>query len=125
MLDLNPIDKAIAAHARWKSHLRRAIETGNSEFTVAKVRPDNLCEFGQWLLERSGPQRLTEHFKTVRDLHSRFHIEASHVLELALAGRRTEAEAAMAIGSPFANVSSRLTIAMTNWKKSLGISKAP
>jgi hypothetical protein len=39
------------------------------------------------------------------------------VLELALAGRGSEATAAMAIGGPFAAVSSKLTTAMTAWKK--------
>jgi methyl-accepting chemotaxis protein len=120
MLELHPIDKAIAAHARWKSHLRQAIESGKSEYTVDRVRPDNVCEFGHWLAERPGSQRVTEQYKTVRDLHARFHIEASHVLELALAGRRDEAKAAMAFGSAFATTSSRLTTAMTAWKKSLG-----
>ena len=55
MQELQPIDKAIAAHARWKSHLRQAIETGTSEWTVDRVRPDNVCEFGHWLLERPVP----------------------------------------------------------------------
>ncbi len=119
MLELHPIDKAIAAHARWKSHLREAIDIGKSEFTVDGVRPDNTCEFGRWLAERPLDQRLGEHFKTVGDLHSRFHIEASHVLEMALAGRREEARAAMAIGSQFASVSAKLTASMTVWKKAL------
>ena len=38
MQELHPIDKAIAAHARWKSHLRQAIETGQSEWTVERMR---------------------------------------------------------------------------------------
>ena len=120
MHELHPIDKAIAAHARWKSQLRKAIETGKSDFTVDQVRPDNVCEFGHWLRERPVPQKMTEHYKTVNDLHARFHIEASHVLELALAGQREKATAAMAIGSPFASISSKLTTAMTSWKLSLG-----
>ncbi len=119
MNEPHPIDKAIAAHAHWKSHLRQAIETGKSEWTLARVRPDNLCEFGRWLGERPAPQRMTEHYKSVHDLHTRFHTEAAHVLEIALSGRREDAKAAMAVGSPFANVSSKLTIAMTAWKKSL------
>lgn len=120
MHELHPIDKAIAAHARRKSHLRQAIDTGKSEFTVESVRPENLCEFGKWLRERSVAEKMSEHYKTVHDLHARFHLEASHVLELALAGEREKATAAMAVGSSFANVSSKLTAAMTAWKLSLG-----
>jgi hypothetical protein len=117
MMELHPIDRAIAAHARWKSHLRQAIETGKSEWTPERVRPDNLCEFGRWLLERSPTEKAAEQFRTVRDLHARFHLEASRVLELALTGHREQATAAMAIGSPFATVSSKLTTTLTAWKK--------
>jgi hypothetical protein len=120
MQELHPIDKAIAAHARWKSQLRKAIDSGTSDFTIDQVRPDNVCDFGRWLLDRPVPQKMTAHYKTVHDLHARFHIEAAHVLELALAGKRDKATAAMAIGSPFATVSSKLTAAMTAWKLSLG-----
>ncbi|MGC8638786.1 MAG: CZB domain-containing protein [Isosphaeraceae bacterium] len=120
MQELHPIDKAIAAHARWKSHLRQAINTGKSDFTVEVVRPDSLCEFGKWLRERPAAEKMSEHYKTVSDLHARFHFEASHVLELALAGEREKATAAMAVGGPFANVSSKLTAVMTAWKLSLG-----
>ena len=117
MTELHPIDRAIAAHARWKSHLRQAIETGKSDWTPEGVRPDNLCEFGRWLLERSPAEKATDQFRTVRDLHARFHLEASQVLALALASHREQAAAAMAIGSTFATVSSKLTTALTAWKK--------
>jgi len=41
------ITKAIGAHGMWKQRLRQAIDTGKSEFTVERVRPDNLCDFGK------------------------------------------------------------------------------
>ena len=116
-MELHPIDRAIAAHARWKSLLRQAIEAGRSEWTAERVRPDDQCDFGRWLLARSPAEKASAHFQTVRELHAKFHLEASRVLELALAGRGSEATAAMAIGSPFAAVSSKLTTAMTAWKK--------
>ncbi len=121
MQELHPIDKAIAAHARWKSHLRQAIESGKSEWTVDQVGPDNNCEFGHWLHERPVPEKMTEQYKTVVDLHARFHHEAAHVLELALAGHRDRASSAMAFGSPFASVSAKLTSSMVAWKRSLGL----
>jgi hypothetical protein len=55
MQELHPIDKAIAAHARWKSQLRKVIDSGTSDFTIDQVRPDNVCEFGRWLLDRPVP----------------------------------------------------------------------
>jgi methyl-accepting chemotaxis protein len=120
MLELHPIDKAIASHARWKSQLRQAIESGQSELSVELARSDKLCDFGRWLLDQPQEQRANDHYRTVSELHSQFHRAASSVLELALAGRRQEAEAAMALGSTFAGVSARLTASMTAWKRAIG-----
>lgn len=39
------------------------------------------------------------------------------MLDLALARRQEEAEAAIALGSPFAEASKQLTLAMMAWKK--------
>ena len=121
MHELHPIDKAIAAHARWKSHLRQAIESGKSEWTVDQVRADTLCEFGHWLRERPVAEKMSEQYKTVVDLHAKFHHEAAGVLELALGGHRDRATSGIAVGSPFASLSSRLTSAMIAWKKALGL----
>ena len=121
MQELHAIDKAIVAHARWKSHLRQVVESGNSESTVDQVRSDTLCEFGHWLHDRPASEKMTEHFKTVADLHARFHQEAAQVLELALAGYRDRAASAMAVGGPFASVSAKLTSAMVAWKLSMGL----
>ncbi len=120
MSELHPIDKAIATHAWWKSDLRQAIDSGERDQTVDDVRDDDRCEFGRWLQKRPVAEKMSEHFRTVRELHARFHEEAAHVLELALAKRADEAMAAMAIGSSFASISARLTSAMVAWKLALG-----
>jgi hypothetical protein len=120
MNELHPIDKAIAAHAWWKSQLRHVIDSGECDQTVDDVRADDRCEFGRWLSVRPVAEKTSEHFRTVSELHTRFHEEAAHVLELALAKRTDEALAAMVIGSPFASVSARLTSAMVAWKLALG-----
>ena len=51
--------------------------------------------------------------------HADFHHAAAEVLELALAGRRAEAEAAIAADSRFNEVSKKLTLAMMAWKEDL------
>ena len=119
MQDPERIVHAIAAHAKWKFYLRRAIETGTSEWTVAEVRPDNRCEFGKWLQGLPPQDRDAQNWEEVSRLHAEFHKEAAEVLKLALAGRREEAEAAIAQGSRFAKVSTKLTITMTAWQKAL------
>jgi hypothetical protein len=117
MKTVEALDRAIAAHARWKYRLMDAIETGKSQWQIGEVRTDDACEFGKWLSALPLSQRLSEHSKTVRALHSEFHALAANVLELAIAGRKHEASAAIALGSHFAAVSSRLTMAVLAWKE--------
>ena len=111
------LDQAIAAHAKWKYRLMEAIDTGKSQWRVGDVRTDNSCDFGKWLSELPLSERLSEHYKKVRALHAEFHGLAADVLELALAGRKDEATAAMALRSRFATVSSNLTMAVMAWKE--------
>jgi hypothetical protein len=125
MGDPQKIVRAIAAHARWKYYLRQAIETGTSEWTVAEVRPDDRCEFGAWLRELPPEDRGSQNWGEVRRLHTEFHKAAAEVLSLALAGRREEAEAAIAQGSRFGKASTKLTITMTAWQKELQSDAAP
>jgi hypothetical protein len=111
------LDRAIAAHAKWKYRLMDAIETAQSEWQLAVVRTDAACDFGKWLAALPLSQRLSEHCKKVKALHTEFHSLAADVLELALAGRKEEATAAIALGSRFAAVSSELTIAVLDWSQ--------
>jgi hypothetical protein len=111
------LERAIAAHARWKYRLMDAIDTGKSDCRVGDVRTDSACEFGKWLLNLPLSERLSEHSKKVRALHAQFHGLAADVLELALAGRKDEAAAAIALRSRFASVSSDLTMAVLAWQE--------
>ena len=111
------LDRAIAAHAKWKYRLMEAIDSGKSQWHVSDVRTNDHCDFGNWLATLPLSQRLAEHSQKVRVLHTEFHRLAADVLELALAGRKTEATAAMALGSRFAAVSSSLTMAVIAWQE--------
>lgn len=120
MNDSEHINNAIAAHGRWKARLRQAIESGKSDSTVDSVRPDNLCEFGKWLNSCSSVEKATERWMKIRELHAQFHKEAARILALAVAGRKSEAEAAIALGSQFSKTSADLTLALASWRDSLG-----
>jgi hypothetical protein len=113
------IVRAIAAHARWKFYLRRAIESGQSDWDVQEAGTDTKCEFGQWLRTLAAGDRNAAHLQEVRQLHAEFHEQAAEVLRLALAGDREAAESAMAQGSRFDKVTTKLTLAMTAWRKAL------
>jgi len=109
---------AVAAHAKWKYQLREAIDTGKSPWHIGDVRTDRACEFGKWLLALPQPQRLSGHWEKVRALHAEFHTAAADVLELALAGRKDEAIAAMGFSSRFMAVSWNLIKAISAWQES-------
>jgi len=117
MIDPASLDHAIAAHAKWKFRLREAIRTGQSEWTVEKVRPDDLCEFGKWLNSLPLSDRMMKEWREVKVLHAQFHVAAAGVLESALGAHKSEADAAMAPGGTFADVSTRLVRIITDWKK--------
>lgn len=112
------ITKAIGAHGMWKQRLRQAIDTGKSEFTVERARPDNLCDFGKWLYSLPPADQKSSHWKSVQDLHGKFHAEAAQVLGLAVRGNKQEAEREIAAESKFTKISSELTVAMMKWKES-------
>lgn len=121
MIHKEEILKAIGAHGQWKTRLTQAIETGKMDVSVETVRLDNQCAFGKWLY---GPtldakDKLSPQYKEVRSLHAKFHEVASQVLELALAGKKHEAQQLMSLNGEYAKVSSQLTAAMMAWAKGL------
>lgn len=117
-MELNEqIDRALIAHGAWKQRLFQAIQTGKSEFNPTIVQTDNRCEFGAWLYSQSGEVRQSPQWNKVRQLHADFHREAARVLTLALQGRRKEAEAAVAAGSVFHQLTGQLTVALGQWKQ--------
>lgn len=121
MADKAEIDKAIGAHGMWKSRLKQAIETGKADTPVETIQSDNQCAFGKWLYGStlSSTDKTSNHYKTVKDLHASFHKAAGKVAELAMAGKKTDAEKLMGMDGEFTTVSSKLTTAMMEWKKSL------
>ena len=121
MISVDVLTKAIAAHSSWKARLRTAISTGKSDISAAQARVDNQCEFGKWLYgsELSSGEKQSEHYKTVRQLHTQFHQEAAKVLEWAIAGNKNAAEQAMALGGSCAKTASELTQAAVKWRDSI------
>jgi hypothetical protein len=118
MAELTIFDRAIAAHAKWTWRLVQAIKTGESQWTVAEIRADDRCDFGAWLKQLPVGMRLSERYSHINSLHTEFHEAASDVLELALAGKKEEAKAAIALGSRFTGISTELTMALSDWGES-------
>jgi len=62
----------------------------------------------------------SDQWKKVQALHATFHKEAAQVLRLALRNQKLEAQKRMESGGSFAKASTDLTLAMMEWKKTLG-----
>ena len=120
MINAQEITKAIGAHGMWKRRLEMVVKEKKSDTPPEKVEPDNQCEFGKWLYSLPVSDQSSPHFKKVQTLHASFHKEAAQVIRLALKGQMPEAEKSMALGGAYTNVSSRLTVAMMEWKNSIG-----
>jgi hypothetical protein len=116
MIDPEKIDQARLAHLTWRSHLRQAVATGKS---AHGLDTDRTCEFGKWLHDLSDVDKQTASWQEVNALHVEFHAEATKAMRLAIRGQKHEAELAMAMGSPFAAVTSQLSKALEKWKSSL------
>lgn len=119
MANIDELEKAIGAHGAWKIRLRMAIESGKVDAQLEEIGTDDHCEFGRWL---HGPtltetDRLSPHYAKVLALHAEFHRTAACVAGLAVTGRRSEAEILMSLRGDYTAVSTKLTLAMIDWKK--------
>lgn len=121
MVQKEEITKAIGAHGMWKTRLTQAIESGKMDTSVETVRMDNQCAFGKWLHGTSldSKDKTSAHYEGVKSLHAKFHQTAAQVVELALAGKKREAQHLMSLEGEYAKVSSKLTASMSAWVKSL------
>jgi hypothetical protein len=114
------IQKAITAHGVFKVRLGQIVETGSTEMTPAVAASANQCQLGQWLENSVEPAaRADPNYQAVTDIHARFHQAAGEVMAHSVARKRTEALAAMEMGSTFKQMSAKLVIALTAWSDSL------
>lgn len=113
------IEQAIANHAKWVTHLTKAITEAHLEIPLATIGSDDACAFGQWLYgqELSADDKITADYKTVKDLHAEFHKTARQVAELAESSNRYEAYTLLY--GEYMAISGKLSIAMTAWKERL------
>jgi hypothetical protein len=121
MLNVEVIQKAIAAHASWKARLRTAIDTGKFDVTSAVVRRDNQCEFGKWLYgpDFTAGEKATQNYRAAVELHAKFHQEAANVVDFATSGRKSEAEQAIGLEGGYSKASSALTKELVPWRLKL------
>ena len=113
------VQNAIGAHGKWKFNLKMAVSNGKSDFEVAKVKRDDLCDFGKWLHGDSIDEETKQGkpYEVVTRLHREFHECASQVLNLALTNNKNKADALLE--GEFTHRSDTLVRALTKWKGEL------
>ena len=111
------LKSAIAAHSAWTARLKAAVINGTLDVSIGTIRADNQCQFGKWLhgAAISAAEGQAENYRQARQLHARFHEEASKVAQLALAGQKEAAGQAMGPASEYAKTSAALTKVLTLW----------
>jgi hypothetical protein len=124
-LKVSEIDKAIGSHGVWKGRIRTLIESGKTDIPVETAALTDACDFGKWLSDPklSARDKASAHYARVNELHTRFHKVAAAAIELALAGKKAEAEKMIAGNGALTALSAELTTAMLEWRKSLSLRK--
>lgn len=112
------IENALAAHAEWRNRLHDAIDNGTSEFKVDAIKVDNGCTFGKWVYSLPQEEQNSEKCIKVKQLHAEFHRIAAETLDLALSGKKDEANKNMSLGGSFNRASGKLVLALNEWKNS-------
>lgn len=109
-------ESAVHAHVEWKMKLRSAIkaQTELDEETIAK---DNCCRLGQWLHGEAKVKygRLAAYQEWLA-AHAAFHREAGIVAGLINDKCFSEAEAALASGTPYYGASMAAGVALNKLK---------
>jgi len=121
MATLQEIDKAIGAHVMWKTRLKAAVETGRMEAPQAALTAAHDCPFGKWM---KGPTiapstRTSAYYSRVDELHTKFHLAAARIGEMAIAGQSDQAIEEITGASEFSSAHKELAAAMEEWKKAL------
>ena len=118
------IAAAVTEHGKWIVSLSEALESlanGSSvqcQDFLGRTRAADACCLGQWLCESTIPEsaRQSAHYKSIRELHRRFHQAAAEVITLALAG---DADAsAHLLETTLCALSKQLVAALDAWGRS-------
>jgi hypothetical protein len=116
--ELQKIDAAIGAHSKWLLRLREAIRKKASDFDPKVVKADRSCDFGKWLYgDFPGNLKGGKEYEEIIKLHAKFHESAAQILQLAIDGKRDEAEKQLHTGGQFMGNSGTLIMKLRALQK--------
>ncbi len=108
LLQKQRAESVVKAHIRWFHHLRKAVETGESDMAPAAVAIDTECEFGKWVHSELHGLCSAALFEQIHRIHADFHRTAAEILTLALNGRQADARVRLGARSELGELSKRL-----------------
>ena len=105
-------NQAIQKHAEWKLRFQQAV-SANEPLDARIIAKDNQCELGKWLYgEAQALYRRRKAHAHCLAHHAAFHVEAGKIAAVLNAQCRNEAEHMLTNGSPFAQASMALILAL-------------
>jgi hypothetical protein len=99
-------NKAIAAHAKWKTTFKKMLAGEVSVDSATARRPD-VCEFGKWLMAGGRAFLMGKH-ASVDAAHRHFHSVAAAVIDAHNSGRKQDVERSLAVDGDFSRAGSTL-----------------
>lgn len=115
---------ALEAHLKWKQRLKGVIDgSGTEALDPRTVARDDQCVLGKWL-SNEGLKTFEKQagFSAVVAAHTHFHKCAGHTLELALDGKKKEAEEDLT-GGDYARASLEVSRQLMRLWRDVGIDK--
>ena len=106
-------DEVITAHAQWKTRLQAVVNgTSMEALDPEAIGTDNKCALGQWLYGEAKKYAHLPEYAALLKEHADFHLSASGVLRMALAGQMDRAKASLNTDGPFIATSLRTITAI-------------
>lgn len=115
-------DKAIAAHAAWKSKLSKYLAKPDQSLQPAEIAVDDRCELGKWIVGEGKRFAKLPEYASMKSQHARFHKVAADIVQRANAGQKVLEEVALGAKSEFASASSAIVRAILAVKSKIEIS---
>jgi len=111
---------AIQKPAEWKYKVRSAM-ISLEPMDVATISKDNCCDIGKWL--HGEAKTLYGHlagYEKCLSAHAAFHVEAGKIAALINSKKKDEVEHQLASGTPYAEASKKVGVAIVELKNEIG-----
>lgn len=115
------LDQAIGKHTEWKAKFRLAISK-KEPMDAKTISKDDCCDLGKWLHGEAKAKLATfASYSECMNKHAEFHVEAGKLARAINAKQYAKAEAMLGTGTPYAEVSSAVVVAIMRLKKEAGL----